>query len=353
MLIQNDNELAELCKSIKHKNILFLDTEFDRKNTYYSKLSYLSVFDGHKFWIIDALSKINLDILKEVISNKKIIKVIHGSQQDLEIFNNLQIKIEPLFDTQIAAQFCGYEQPISYSNAVDKVCKIKLNKDLQNSDWLKRPLDKKTAEYLKNDVKYLKKLYTFFYKQLKKNKNLKFFYEEMENLNNTNKILSTSAIRKKLSSQTINKNKFQQLLKIRENIASSKNLPKNWIFKDDRIHDIIKKQNFKDIKENQNLTTNEKKLIIKTFKSIKIINAKKKIFNKNIINIINIFKSEVSKKYQISEQLISNKNDIKNYIENNIKKESKWRENIFYKITDKLLTKEIKIKINKNKILFY
>jgi len=38
---------------------------------------------------------------------------------------------------------------------------------------------------------------------------------------------------------------------------------------------------------------------------------------------------------------------------NNIKKESKWRENIFYKITDKLLTKEIKIKINKNKILFY
>lgn len=35
----------------------------------------------------------------------------------------------PLFDTQIAAQFCGYEQPISYANTVLKIYKIIIDKN--------------------------------------------------------------------------------------------------------------------------------------------------------------------------------------------------------------------------------
>lgn len=351
MIIQTNENLENFCKLWTKKKILFIDTEFDRRNTYYSKLSYIIIHDGNKFWIIDALSGIDIKILTKIITSKKILKVIHGSQQDLEIFKNLKMDVYPLFDTQIAAQFCGYEQPISYANTVLKIYKINIDKKLQNSDWLKRPLTKKVIDYLKNDVRYLPGIYRHFNKILKKNQNLLFFNEEMKSLNASNKIISSSGIRKKINNETIHNKKFQNLLTIRDDIARKKNLPKNWIFKDELISNIIKKKEYNCIKNNKNLTELEKKVLIKNFQQINIIKQKKTIINENIIRLINVIRSEISVKRSISEQLISNKNDVKMYLENNIKKKSLWREKIFYKITDKLINNKISISISKNNLI--
>lgn len=351
MIIQTNENLENFCKLWTKKKILFIDTEFDRRNTYYSKLSYIIIHDGNKFWIIDALSGIDIKILTKIITSKKILKVIHGSQQDLEIFKNLKMDVYPLFDTQIAAQFCGYEQPISYANTVLKIYKINIDKKLQNSDWLKRPLTKKVIDYLKNDVRYLPGIYRHFNKILKENQNLLFFNEEMKSLNTSNKIISSSGIRKKINNETIHNKKFQNLLTIRDDIARKKNLPKNWIFKDELISNIIKKKEYNCIKNNKNLTELEKKVLIKNFQQIKIIKQKKTIINENIIRLINVIRSEISVKRSISEQLISNKNDVKMYLENNIKKKSLWREKIFYKITDKLINNKISISISKNNLI--
>jgi len=353
MIIQTDENLRKFCKLAVKKKILFIDTEFDRRNTYFSKLSYVTISDGSKYWIIDALANIDINILSKIIANKKILKVIHGSQQDLEIFKNLNMIASPVFDTQIAAQFCGYEQPISYANAVLKICKINIDKKLQNSDWLKRPVSKTAIEYLKNDVKYLKKIYLHFDKILKKNKNRLFFNEEMIGQNNSSKIISSSIIRKKINSDSINNKEFQNLLLTREEMAQKKNLPKNWVFKDDEISNVIKNKDYSSIKNNKNLNDGEKKILIKSFEKIRLLKDKKNTTNENITQLINIIRSEVSKQNNISEQLISNKNDIKIYIENKIKKNSSWREKIFYKITDKLLKKNISIKIKKNILNFY
>ena len=351
MIIQTNENLEHFCKLWTKKKILFIDTEFDRRNTYYSKLSYVTIHDGSKFWIIDALSNIDIKILTKIITNKKILKVIHGSQQDLEIFKNLEMDVYPLFDTQIAGQFCGYEQPISYANAVLKIFKINIDKNLQNSNWLKRPVTKKVIDYLKNDVRYLPGIYRHFNKILKINQNLPFFNEEMKSLNSSNKIISSSGIRKKINSKTIHNKKFQNLLTLRDDIARKKNLPKNWIFKDELISNIIKTKEYNNIKNNKNLTDLEKKVLIKNFQQIKIIKEKKNIINENIIRLINVIRSEISAKRSISEQLISNKNDIKMYLENNTKKKSLWREKIFYKITDKLINNKISISISKNNLI--
>jgi len=351
MIIQSNSALINFCKLALKKKILYIDTEFDRRNTYFSRLSYISIYDGKKYTIIDALALKNLEPLSKVISNKKILKVLHGSEQDLEIFKNLKILTHPIFDTQIAAQFCGYEQPISYANAVLKVCKVSLDKNLQNYDWLKRPANKKIIEYLKNDVKYLKKLHIHFEKILKKNKNIKFFNEEMSNINIKSNILSTSLIRKKFNNRSISLNTFQELLKIRENFAKQKNIPKNWIFRDESILNIIKNNKYNNIIKNKNLSHNEKKEIIDKFKKIKLT-KQKKIINQNIIKMINIVRSEISKKYKISEQLISNNNDTKIYLENFIKKRNLWREQIFYKITDRLIKYKLQVKIKNNNLIF-
>ena len=155
-----------------------------------------------------------------------------------------------------------------------------------------------------------------------------------------------------MNSKTINNKSFQSLLHTREQLAQKKNLPKNWIFPDSGILTIIKNKEYKDIKENKNLTFQEKKMFINKFKKIKVQKNNNKITNDNIIKLINIIRSEVSKNKNISEQLISNKNDTIAYLEDGLKKNSKWREKIFYKITDQLVKKNLKIKIKKNTLAF-
>src|SRR6056300_1363211 len=103
MIIQSNQDLEKFCKLASRKKVLFIDTEFDRRNTYYSELSFISVYDGTKFWLIDCLTGIKVEALSKVLSNKKITKVLHGSQQDLEIFKHLQLPLNSLFDTQTAA----------------------------------------------------------------------------------------------------------------------------------------------------------------------------------------------------------------------------------------------------------
>ena len=129
---------------------------------------------------------------------------------------------------------------------------------MQNSDWLKRPVNKKMISYLEADVKYLNKIYKFFNRKLKKNKNLEFFNEEMNNINVISNLISSSAIRKKINHQNIKLKQFQDLLKFREKIAKQKNIPKNWVFKDEDINNIIENKNYLNLKKNKNLNINEK-----------------------------------------------------------------------------------------------
>ena len=352
MIIETNQSLEAYCKELSKKKIIFIDTEFDRRSTYFSKLSFITISDGKKTNIIDCLEKkLSLSSLQKIISNKKITKVLHGSQQDLEIFRNMKIQIQSIFDTQIAAQFCGYKNAPSYANLASDICKVNIDKTLQNSDWLKRPVNKKMISYLELDVKFLKKIYEFFQKKLKKNKNLNFFSEEMNNIHFISDLISSSTIRKKINHKNIKLKQFQDLLQFRDILAKEKNIPKNWIFKDEDINNIIENKNYLNLKKNKNLNKNEKNKIITLFKKIKLKKIKKKL-NHNIEKLVNILKSEVSKKYNIAEQLIASKNEIKLFLDNDLQIKSKWRNKIFYQQVKKLIQKGLNIKINNNKIFF-
>ena len=134
-------------------------------------------------------------------------------------------------------------------------------------------------------------------------------------------------------------------------IQKQKNIPKNWIFKDQYINNIIENKNYLNLKKNKNLNINERKKIISLFQKIKLKKIKTN-FNSNVEKLVNILKSEISKKYIIAEQLIATKNEIKLFLDNDIIVQSKWRNKIFYKPIEKLIKKGINIKINNNKIIF-
>ena len=167
---------------------------------------------------------------------------MHGGIQDIEIFINHKINIEPFFDTQIAAGFLGHDKNISYANIVKKIIKKKIDKSHQNTNWLKRPITKSQINYLKKDVLYLKKIHDLQVRDLKKFKKLSFAKEEFQSLIKnirSNKGIN-SKFKKKLGLQIYKSKEFHKILEIRDKKSKINNLPKNWILNDEEIITMIK-----------------------------------------------------------------------------------------------------------------
>ncbi|HJK87512.1 MAG TPA: ribonuclease D, partial [Candidatus Megaira endosymbiont of Hartmannula sinica] len=164
IIIKTEEHIDRLVTSLISQKVVFIDTEFFYKNTYYPKLSTIQITCSlKKQYIIDALE---LDIsqievfYKQVLCNSNIVKVMHSVDQDLKMFLHL-FKMLPknIFDTQIAYSMLFHENNIGYA----KMCKLMLNKNidktLQSTDWSRRPLTNEMMKYAILDTHYLDPIY--------------------------------------------------------------------------------------------------------------------------------------------------------------------------------------------------
>ena len=160
-IIRDNSTLKKFCNKCIKENVLAIDTEFIRENTYYPVLCLVQIASNSFSAVIDPLSEIDMEPVWQLLSNKKILKVFHAGRQDVEIFFNLTGKIpKPIYDTQIAAMFCGLGDQVSYEGLVNKFLGLTINKESQFSNWLQRPLTNKQIDYALSDVNYLIKNFT-------------------------------------------------------------------------------------------------------------------------------------------------------------------------------------------------
>ena len=346
MIINNQKKIDFFKRYFAKKNLVCVDTEFERKKTYFSKLSIITISDGKKFFIFDIFENPELiEIIRKLFKSKKLLKILHGGVQDIEIFLNHKINIEPFFDTQTAAGFLGLDKNISYANIVKKIIRKKIDKSHQNTNWLKRPITKSQINYLKKDVLYLKKIYDLQIRDLKKFKKLSFAKEEFQSL--IKSISSSKGInskfKKKLGLQICKNKEFHKILEIRDKKSIINNLPKNWVLNDEEIIAMIKRKKFDILKKNKYFLKNEKKNIIISLKKISKIKVKK-LNNEIEIKTLEFFRYLVSKKYSIDINLIASKYDLINY--KDIKNKSKWREKIFFDLYEKIIRGKKKFILN-------
>lgn len=148
-----------------------------RQLTFWPKLSLIQYHDGEKAFIVDGLQE-DLTPLKDILFNPNIIKIVHSARQDLEIFYQLWGQIvQPIFDTQIAARFCDLGQEVSLSQLVKDVLSVEMEKTVQFSDWLKRPLSPEQLTYAEQDVAYLIPLYHYLKDHLHETQKFDAFLE--------------------------------------------------------------------------------------------------------------------------------------------------------------------------------
>lgn len=240
IFINNQSDFDQVCRDLLHEKILYMDTEFDRRKTYYAILSIIQISSSKQKIVIDALSKINLFNLKEILISNNILKVFHSPDQDLGILLRLfGILPRNIFDTQIAANVCGMAQGMGYRS----LCKIMLNTDidksLQKSNWLERPLPQKLLEYAIRDTEFLIPLHRILFETLTVRKLWDNYNARSAKLLHTDeyKFVPEKIISKmRLSNLSPNLlNNLTHFTALREECAQILNIPRNYCASDKDI----------------------------------------------------------------------------------------------------------------------
>lgn len=159
--ISSNEALEHLCQKMVGLPFITFDTEFIRERTYFPALALVQVsWEGQDPVLIDPLAITDWQPFHTVLANPETVKVLHAGRQDLEIFYHQMGQVpSPIFDTQIAASFCGYGDQISYSGLVQKTLGVHVPKGDSFTNWLQRPLTEDQIRYAQDDVRYLPEVY--------------------------------------------------------------------------------------------------------------------------------------------------------------------------------------------------
>jgi ribonuclease D len=157
-----------------------LDTEFHRERTYLPQLAVVQLATLDRIALVDALA-VDVHALSRVFDTDAVC-VMHAGSQDLEILE-LETGTVPkrMFDTQIAALFCGYRTS-SLGKLVEGFLGVQLDKSSQLTDWTRRPLPDADLRYAASDVDHLLELRDTLVGRLEERGRLEWAEEEIERL---------------------------------------------------------------------------------------------------------------------------------------------------------------------------
>jgi ribonuclease D len=244
-LIADNDSLLALCERMARADFVAVDTEFMRENTYWPDLCLVQIATVDEAAAIDPKAEgIDLTpLLSLLVNNDNVLKVFHAGGQDLEIvFNLTGSTAHPLFDTQIAAMALGLGEQVGYSNLVESLLGMTLDKGARFTDWARRPLDQRQIDYAIGDVTHLATLFPKMLERLRKTGRGAWLDQEMERLADPHNYANDPAFAWKRVRVPSRKpevlGRLKALAAWRELEARSKNLPRGRIMKDETLADV-------------------------------------------------------------------------------------------------------------------
>ena len=242
--IADTNLLAAFCEKQKNATFVTVDTEFVREKTYYPILCLVQVAGPDDAVVIDAMaSDIDLSPLDELFKNTNVVKVLHASRQDNEIFFNLFGSVpKPIFDTQIAAMVCGFGDQVAYGTLIAKLVGVQLEKTSRFADWSRRPLTQKQLAYALSDVTHLRVAYEKLAAELETSGRTHWLDSEMDILTDPDTYrMDPREAWRRIKSRTTNPKFLSVLREVaawREAEAQWRDIPRNRLLRDDSLLDI-------------------------------------------------------------------------------------------------------------------
>ena len=371
--ITDQNTLNDFYNKCKIEKVLAVDTEFIRDSTYYPSLCLIQIAGINFAAAIDPLAKLDMSPIWELLLNKNILKVFHAGRQDIEIFFGLMGEIPtPIYDTQIAAMFCGLGDQVGYESLVNNFLGLSVNKEHQFTNWLQRPLSKNQINYAISDVTHLINIFPLIRKAIKDNNREEWVTKELEHLSKKELYqVKADEVWKKIKLKNSNPqmlNLLKYLAYWRENECKKRNIPRNRLIRDDVLINISFSKP-KTISELKKIRAIPKNLSNDDFSQIlEVIDKAEKVkreewpliststspqISKSSLELLKILLKYCSEENGLAEKVIANTDDLKSILEGqkkNMKVFTGWRNKIFGEIALSLLNGKLAFKIEKGKI---
>lgn len=159
-LVEDDRDLQMVVDACRGIDVIAVDTEFARFNTYYPIVGLVQIYTGTDCFLIDPVNMDDLEPLSDILVRPDLLKVFHACSEDMEVFQHALGTIPaPVYDTQIAGAVLGVGFSVGYQAMVEHYLDISLPKDQTRSDWLARPLSTQQLDYAALDVIHLLQVY--------------------------------------------------------------------------------------------------------------------------------------------------------------------------------------------------
>ena len=253
--VRTPEQLQAALRRLASGNFVALDTEFLRERTYYAKLCLVQAANDEYCALIDVLELADLRPLFDFLNDRQRTKVLHAAHQDLEVLAFAQGKVlgtnilpiaGPIFDTQVAAGFCGLSAQMGYGDLVQQRLHHTLDKAQARTDWSRRPLSPEQIRYAADDVRYLVELYHDFQRALGHTLRWGWMEEDAEHLENP-RLYTTEPEEAWKRLRGLEQLAPPQLAVIkvlaawRERRAIDKDRPRSWILTDDVLRQLAER----------------------------------------------------------------------------------------------------------------
>ncbi len=332
--ITNDAALKEAVALIHEEKLVALDTEFMREKTYYPILSLIQIAvkksGEQKLFIVDALSGVDLTPLTSVIFDKKITKILHASLQDLQIFCQksgiasggiFDDLADSVIDTQIMANFCGFNFNTGYSNLAENLLQKNIDKTLQRSDWQRRPLSAEQLKYAISDVIFLEEIYEKLLKILQEKNRTKWYQEEIKIFVNKAMSETQDNLFKNFSFKGRSReevSRIKNLILWRENWVKKLDLPRQHFMRDETLERVAYLRNF-DLNLDEKKITEIKKILEQNveFEERNYVKDEGNFMNdkqKNLYKKAKELVAEIAREENLKEQLLITSQHLKNLV---------------------------------------
>lgn len=243
--VSSQSQLADLVALLPSFNIIALDTEFIKRDTYYPRLALVQVNTGKGIYLVDA-PELDLTNFWQALA-KVPLMVWHACGEDLGIFYLLSDVpvLNNVFDTQIGLAFLTGQLQLGYQKALEDLLQIEVDKGHSQSDWLARPLTAEQEHYAVDDVRYLLPLYQKIFNDLTQQglyevamADCQMYASDLYNVQQVSddeQYLSVSDFRYSGKQLAF----LRELMAWREKIAKATNQPRTFILRKQGIRELV------------------------------------------------------------------------------------------------------------------
>ena len=231
-LITSEKRLSEVLAEHEGEQFVAVDTEFRRRDTFYPQVALVQLCWRETAYLIDPTRFFDFSVLRELLINEAVIKLLHSPSEDLEVFDHwLGVLPRPLFDTQRAMALLGHGFGVGYRPMVAQFVGVEISKEETTSDWLKRPLSAQQLNYAALDVTYLRSIGEKLHVQAEKAGRLAWIYEDTANQKPGGKGVA-SKFKSAWKLSTAEQGLLSTLIAWREDESHRLDRPRSWILPD-------------------------------------------------------------------------------------------------------------------------